>query len=76
MTTTAKIFKNGASRAVRLPREFQFDCDEVCIKRVGSAVLLFPKDGAWDMMGQAIGKLDEDFMLERNQPGRVDVCEP
>jgi len=39
-------------------------------------VLLFPKDGAWDMMGQAIGKLDEDFMLERNQPGRVDVRKP
>ncbi len=76
MAATAKIFKNGASQAVRLPREFRFDSDEVCIKRLGSAVLLFPKDGVWDIMGQAIGHMDEDFMLERNQPGRVDVRKP
>ena len=76
MVATAKIFKNGASQAVRLPREFRFDSDEVCIKRLGSAVLLFPKDGAWDMMGEAIGNMDEDFMLEQNQPGRVDVRKP
>jgi len=47
MIATAKVFMNGASQAVRLPKEFRFDSDEVCIKRVGSAVLLFPKDSAW-----------------------------
>jgi len=53
MTSTAKVFKNGASQAVRLPKEFRFDAEEVCIKRIGSAVLLFPKDAAWDLMGEA-----------------------
>ena len=76
MTHIAKVFKNGASQAVRLPREFRFDTDEVCIKRIGSAVLLFPKDAAWDLMGVALSQMDNDFMAERNQPAGVDVRGP
>lgn len=76
MTHIAKVFKNGASQAVRLPREFRFDADEVCIKRIGSAVLLFPKDAAWDLMGEALSQMDDDFMAERNQPARVDERGP
>jgi len=72
MTCTAKVFRNGASQAVRLPREFRFDADEVCIKRIGSAVLLFPKDAAWDLMGEALGQVDNDFLATRNQPECVD----
>ncbi len=70
MTTTAKIFRNGASQAVRLPKEFKFEGDEVCIKRIGSAVLLFPKGSEWSLMSRAIGQADDDFMPERNQPGK------
>ncbi len=69
--TTARVFRNGASQAVRLPKEFRFDADEVCIKRIGSAVLLFPKASAWDLMGQALGKADRDFMPRRRQPRRA-----
>jgi antitoxin VapB len=76
MTAMAKIFKNGASQAVRLPKEFRFDADEVCIKRVGSAILLFPKDAAWDLMAHAIDNFDEDVLVERNQPKRNDVRKP
>jgi antitoxin VapB len=67
MTQTAKIFRNGASQAVRLPREFRFDADEVCIKRMGSAVLLFPRKDAWKLMGQVLGTVD---MPARRQPRR------
>lgn len=70
MTSVAKVFKNGASQAVRLPREFRFDADEVRVKRVGSALLLFPKGKAWDLMAEAIGKVDEDFLTPRNQPSK------
>lgn len=76
MVATAKIFKNGASQAVRLPKEFRFDADEVCVKRIGSAVLLFPKDAAWDLMGQALGHVDEDFMADRDQPERTQSRRP
>lgn len=76
MTAVAKLFKNGASQAVRLPKEFRFDADEVCIKRIGSAVLLFPKNEAWSLMGQVLGKADEDFMAERHQPKRAEKRKP
>ena len=42
ITKTAKLFQNGRSQAVRLPREFRFDGDEVRIRQVGNGVLLEP----------------------------------
>ena len=41
--SVAKIFKNGQSQAVRLPREFRFDSEEVFITKDGDKVILFPK---------------------------------
>jgi antitoxin VapB len=45
---TAKVFQNGRSQAVRLPKEFRFDCDEVGIQKVGGMVYLFEKEKAWE----------------------------
>ena len=73
---TAKIFTTGRSQAVRLPKEFRFDADEVGIRRIGSAVLLFPKDAAWAMMGDTLGHADGDFLAERNQPPRTEERKP
>ena len=42
MSTTAKLFKNGRSQAVRLPREFRFEGDRVRVRRAGRGVLLEP----------------------------------
>ena len=46
---TAKLFYNGNSQAVRLPKEYRFEGTEVGIKQVGGMVLLFPanKDTIW-----------------------------
>ncbi len=125
MAQMAKIFKNGASQAVRLPKEFRFDCDEViikkvgsvvllypkgkavhlledppaaqtnsaaaagpstpatgsaeddlCVKRVGSYIMVFPKSKAWDLMKQAIGQFDDDFMRDRDQPTWAEERKP
>jgi antitoxin VapB len=76
MTAMAKEFKNGASQAVRLPREFQFDVKEVCIKRMGSLVLLFPRKAAWEIMENTLGKFTDDFMADREQPGKSDKRKP
>jgi antitoxin VapB len=76
MIATAKIFQNGASQAVRLPKEFRFDSAEVCIKRIGSAVLLFPRDTAWNLMADAIARMDEDVMSQRHQPRRAAPRKP
>lgn len=70
MTAIAKVFKNGASQAIRLPKEFRFDDDEVYVKRIGSAILMFPKDKAWNLMAEAISQFDDSFMPERNQPAK------
>jgi antitoxin VapB len=42
MTNTAKLFKNGRSQAVRLPREFRFEGDRVKVRRSGRGVLIEP----------------------------------
>ena len=45
---TAKLFMNGQSQAVRLPKEYRFSCEEVGIKKIGDMVILYPVDSAWD----------------------------
>lgn len=72
---TAKLFKNGDSQAVRLPKEFRFAGDEVLIKRVGSAVVLLPKAKSWDTLLESLKKFPEDFMREREQPGEAESRE-
>jgi len=64
----AKLFKNGQSQAVRLPKEFRFDGDEVVIVRRGQAVILLPKNNFWDPLLNALGNFSDDFMSERKQP--------
>lgn len=70
MVQTAKIFRNGGSQAIRLPRQFAFEGDEVCIRRIGSAVLIFNRGDEWELMKSAIGQADDDFMKDRKQPGK------
>ena len=64
---TAKVFPNGRSQAVRLPKEYRFDSDEVFITRMGSAVALLPKRDSWDVLFGALDGFTGDFMDERDQ---------
>lgn len=66
---TAKLFKNGDSQAVRLPKEFRFAGSEVLVKRAGAAVVLLPKTKSWDTLLSSLEQFSEDFMNERDQPG-------
>ena len=59
---TAKIFENGRSQAVRLPKEFRFNTDEVIINRVGAIVMLTPKTNKWSSFMQAVDMFSDDFM--------------
>ena len=65
---TAKIFKNGKSQAVRLPKEFRFDDTEVFIKRSGHVVYLIPRSDCWEILFGSLKKFSKDFMSERKQP--------
>ncbi len=65
---TAKIFTNGKSQAVRLPKEFRLEGDEVYVNKVGGAVILFPKENPWAPFFESLSRFSDDFMMEREQP--------
>jgi antitoxin VapB len=68
---TAKVFQQGNSQAVRLPKEFRFQEDEVYIRREGDAIILFPKpESRWRHVRTCAGRLRGD--LERSQPKGFD----
>ena len=68
MLKTARLFANGRSQAVRLPKEFRFEGEEVFIKRVGNMVVLIPYNEPWQTLLDSLDQFSEDFMDERNQP--------
>jgi antitoxin VapB len=69
---TAKLFKNGESQAVRLPKEFRFEGTEVLIKKAGNAVVLLPKKKSWDSLLESLALFSSDFMKDRGQPRKSD----
>lgn len=71
MSAVAKLFKNGQSQAVRLPKEFRFENqEELFIKRVEDGVILMPKNdkSVWDHMFDRLHEFSDDFMQTRVQP--------
>ena len=66
----AKVFENGRSQAVRLPKECRFNTDEVAVNKIGDIVLLIPKTSKWSSFMQAIDMFSEDFMNEERTAGK------
>lgn len=64
----AKLFQNGQSQAVRLPKEFRFEGEEVFIKKVGTVIILLPVKNPWKPLLESINKFSDDFMDKREQP--------
>jgi antitoxin VapB len=69
---TAKLFQNGKSQAVRLPKEFRFKSDRVYLKRMGNAVILLPFGAPWQSLVDSLPLFSSDFMQERTQPPTSD----
>lgn len=65
---TAKLFINGRSQAVRLPKEFRLSGEDVFIKKIGHIVMLIPKDSAWSSLVDSLDQFTEDYMQDRMQP--------
>ncbi|MCA9442930.1 MAG: antitoxin [Candidatus Omnitrophica bacterium] len=66
---TAKIFTNGRSQAVRLPKEFRMEGDEVKISREGKKIILEPIETSWEEIFDILDEFPDDFMAEgRQQP--------
>ena len=73
MTAIAKIFKNGQSQAVRLPKEFRFENqDELFVKKVENGIILLSKNdkSIWDNMFNKLDEFSDDFMETRIQPSQ------
>ena len=64
---TARLFKNGQSQAVRLPKEFRLPGDSVYVQRVGECVLLIPRDNPWESMWSALKEFTPDCLESRSQ---------
>ncbi len=65
---TAKLFENGRSQAVRLPKEYRFSGDEVLVRRLGQAVILLPKEAAWQTFLNGLHAFTGDFLEGGREP--------
>ena len=69
--TESKIFENGRSQAVRLPKEFRFEENEVAINRVGSIVMMMPKSNPLVGFLTSLELFSDDFMSDGRPENRV-----
>lgn len=68
----AKIFKNGDSQAIRLPKDYRFKGKEVYIRKDGNNVILTPIDDAVDRFWNTVNHFSENLLIDRNQPNDYD----
>lgn len=65
---TAKLFVNGRSQAVRLPKECRLPGTDVYVKKYEGMVILFPKRNPWSILVRSLDQFSDDFMTDREQP--------
>lgn len=65
MGKSAKIFMNGRSQAVRLPKEFRFDCDEVYVEKQGDTLIISALQPDWDEFFDEVSVFGDHFLAER-----------
>ncbi len=59
---TARVFTNGRSQAVRIPKEYRFEADEVFINKIGDIVMLTPKEEIAHALDEGVRMLTDDFL--------------
>jgi len=66
---TAKIFENGRSQAVRLPKKFRFNVEEVVVQQLGDAVILVPKESLWKIFMEGLEGFTSDIFEDGRDQG-------
>ena len=62
-----KVFMNGRSQAVRIPREYRVKGDRVSFKKIGSVLILIETDkSSWDIFLQSLDMFSDDFSVDRD----------
>lgn len=69
MMETAKVFETGRSQAVRLPKKFRFNVDEVVVQQLGDAVLLVPKESLWQTFLDGLNGFTDDILENGREQG-------
>ena len=64
---TAKIFENGRSQAVRLPKEYRFKDNDVFIKKVDDVIMLIPKNKVWKTFRNSFNRFTSDLEITREK---------
>jgi antitoxin VapB len=67
---TARLFINGRSQAVRLPKECQFKGEDVYIQKIGDAVIIFPRDKEWETFLHGLNNFSDDYFSEERDQGK------
>lgn len=68
---TARIFENGRSQAVRLPKEYRFNANEVAVNKIGEVLILMPKESKWSGFLSSFEMFTDDFMSEDREQDTV-----
>ncbi len=66
---TAKVFENGRSQAVRLPKKFRFQVEEVVVQQLGDAILLVPKEALWKTFMDGVNSFTSDIFEDGRDQG-------
>jgi antitoxin VapB len=66
---TARVFRSGNSQAVRIPKEFRIEGDEVEILRKGKSLVLRPRRRSWASLVRSLERFTDDFMSAGRHQG-------
>jgi antitoxin VapB len=65
---TTKVFNNGNSQAIRIPKEYRFEQEEVCINRIGSALIIFKPQDRFSVLMESLNEFTSDFLADGRPP--------
>ncbi|HIV17620.1 MAG TPA: AbrB/MazE/SpoVT family DNA-binding domain-containing protein, partial [Candidatus Alectryocaccobium stercorigallinarum] len=67
--------ENGRSQAVRLPKKYRFNTDEVVVQKLGNAVILVPKDSLWQTFTDGVDSFTDDIFQNGREQGNQEKRE-
>ena len=66
---TTRVFKSGNSQAIRIPKEYKINADELFINKIGNTIVIFPKNDPWEVFKDSLANFSSDYCAEgRDQP--------
>ena len=68
---TARVFRSGNSQAVRIPKEFRIEGNEVEIRKKGRSLVLRPRRRSWTSLVRSLDRFTADFMAAGRRQGRL-----